>query len=70
MAQYIGEMCRYLLATPPRPEDRKHRVRLMYGVGLRPQIWTEFIHRFNIGLISEFYGASEGNASTGRHFLI
>ncbi|OWR45591.1 long-chain fatty acid transport protein 1-like [Danaus plexippus] len=62
-AHYIGEMCRYVLATPPSPADRNHRVRLIYGNGLRPQIWTEFVNRFNIQYVTEFYGATEGNAN-------
>lgn len=35
----------------------------MFGNGLRPQIWEEFIKRFNIQQIAEFYGATEGNAN-------
>ncbi|XP_065353304.1 long-chain fatty acid transport protein 4 [Cloeon dipterum] len=63
VAQYIGEMCRYLLAVPPGPQDTAHPVRMMYGNGLRPQIWIPFTERFNISRISEFYGATEGNAN-------
>jgi hypothetical protein len=33
--QYIGELCRYLLAAPPSPHDRAHRVRIAIGNGLR-----------------------------------
>ena len=33
--QYIGELCRYLLAAPPSPYDRQHRVRIAIGGGLR-----------------------------------
>jgi len=33
--QYIGELCRYLLAAPPSPYDRKHNVRIAIGNGLR-----------------------------------
>lgn len=47
-AQYIGEICRFLLQTPPCPEEKEHGLRMMYGVGLRPQIWKEFVTRFNI----------------------
>jgi solute carrier family 27 fatty acid transporter 1/4 len=35
----------------------------MFGNGLRPQIWAEFAKRFNIKVISEFYGATEGNCN-------
>ncbi|XP_054281715.1 long-chain fatty acid transport protein 4-like [Macrosteles quadrilineatus] len=63
VAQYIGEMCRYLLSTPPRPEDKDHKLRMIFGNGLRPQIWREFVERFNIPKVAEFYGATEGNAN-------
>jgi len=60
--QYIGEMCRYLLAQPHKPAEDQHRVRIAYGNGLRPQIWREFRRRFHIKIVGEFYGATEGNA--------
>ncbi|XP_066596385.1 long-chain fatty acid transport protein 4 isoform X2 [Prorops nasuta] len=63
VAQYIGEMCRYILAVPPKSEDKQHNVRIIYGNGLRPQIWREFVKRFNIPRVVEFYGATEGNAN-------
>ncbi len=58
---YIGELCRYLLAQPPRHTDRQHLIRSCVGNGLRPEIWDEFKSRFGIEKINEFYGASEGN---------
>ncbi|XP_022110788.1 long-chain fatty acid transport protein 6-like [Acanthaster planci] len=59
--QYIGEICRYLLAQPPRLDDGKysHKIRYAIGNGLRPDIWVEFQKRFNIGHIAEFYGATD-----------
>merc|ERR1711899_680247 len=62
-AQYIGEICRYLLNTKECPEEKQHRVRLMFGNGLRPQIWETFTQRFNIPNIAEFYGSTEGNSN-------
>jgi len=62
-AQYIGEICRYLLNTPECEQEGQHRVRLMFGNGLRPEIWEDFIHRFNIPNIAEFYGSTEGNSN-------
>jgi fatty-acyl-CoA synthase len=56
---YIGELCRYLLNQPAKPVERKHKVRLAVGNGLRPELWDEFKSRFGIGRIVEFYGASE-----------
>jgi fatty-acyl-CoA synthase len=60
---YIGEVCRYLLNQPPKATDRAHKVRLVAGNGLRPDIWEEFTARFNIGRVVEFYAASESNAA-------
>ncbi|XP_061402933.1 long-chain fatty acid transport protein 4 [Musca vetustissima] len=67
VAHYIGEMARYILATPPSENDRKHRVRLVFGNGLRPQIWPQFVERFGIKQVGEFYGATEGNANIMNH---
>ena len=61
---YIGELLRYLLNQPATPEDRNHRIRVITGNGLRPDIWTTFADRFGIHEIREFYGATEGNAPT------
>jgi fatty-acyl-CoA synthase len=63
MAVYIGELCRYLVNQPPRPEETEHRLRLAFGNGLRPEVWEEFQGRFRIGDILEFYGSTEGNVS-------
>ncbi len=60
---YIGEICRYLLNQPPKPTDRTHRVRLIAGNGLRPEIWDEFTERFGIKRVCEFYASSEGNGA-------
>ncbi len=60
---YIGEICRYLLNQPPKTTDRAHRVRVICGNGLRPEIWEEFTARFGIARICEFYAASEGNTA-------
>ena len=60
---YIGELCRYLLNQPAKPTDRAHRVRLIAGNGLRPEIWDEFVTRFGIKRVCEFYAASEGNTA-------
>ncbi len=42
----------------------------MLGNGLRAEIWKECVERFNIKNISELYGATEGNVSMGRCFLL
>jgi fatty-acyl-CoA synthase len=61
--QYIGELCRYLLAAPPSPAEGRHRLRLVCGNGLSGDIWTPFKDRFAIPRILEFYAATEGNFS-------
>ncbi|KAG0253034.1 hypothetical protein BG011_006593 [Mortierella polycephala] len=58
--QYIGELCRYLLNAPPSPLDRKHKITMAYGNGMRPDIWGKFQERFNIPTCFEFYTLSEG----------
>lgn len=59
VAQYVGEICRYILAAS-RNESIKHSVRAIFGNGLKPQIWTEFVNTFGIKEVYEFYGATEG----------
>ncbi|XP_077988217.1 long-chain fatty acid transport protein 2-like [Glandiceps talaboti] len=61
---YIGEVCRYLLTLPKSPEDKKNSIRIAIGNGLRPDIWKTFKERFNIPVIGEFYGATEGPMMT------
>ena len=61
--QYIGELCRYLVHSPPNPNETRHKLRLICGNGLRPDLWAEFKTRFNIPLVLEFYGATEGNVN-------
>ena len=60
---YIGEVCTYLLGQPAKDTDRKHRVRVIVGNGLRPAIWDDFTDRFGIDRVCEFYSASEGNTA-------
>lgn len=60
---YIGELCRYLINQPPRPDDVQNPVRRIIGNGLRPDIWKQFKQRFGIDEVYEFYAASEGNVA-------
>ncbi|GAC1336719.1 MAG: long-chain-acyl-CoA synthetase [Beijerinckiaceae bacterium] len=60
---YVGELCRYLLATPPNAADTAHHLRACFGNGLRPDIFEAFRERFRLPRILEFYGATEGNIS-------
>lgn len=71
MIQYVGETLRYLLAAPQEVDpatgesmDKKHRVRVALGNGLRPDVWNKFKQRFGVEYIAEFYGATEGSFAT------
>lgn len=71
MIQYVGETLRYLLAAPHETDpitgesmDKKHRVRVALGNGLRPDVWNKFKARFGVEYIAEFYGATEGSFAT------
>jgi fatty-acyl-CoA synthase len=61
--QYIGELCRYLLHTPPSANESAHRIRMACGNGLAPELWERFKERFSIPQILEFYAATEGGVS-------
>jgi len=61
--QYIGELCRYLLAGPEQPWEKQHSLRLCCGNGLRPEVWEPFRERFRIPQILEYYAATEGSFS-------
>ncbi len=56
---YVGELLRYLLNQPPKPNDADNPVKAIIGNGLRPEIWMEFKNRFGIERIAEFYGTTE-----------
>ena len=63
LAQYIGELCRYLLAAPARSPQCPHGLRALCGNGLRKETWEAFQARFAVPRIVEFYAASEGTFS-------
>ena len=57
---YVGETARYLVNAPVHPHERDHKVRCIYGNGLRPDIWEKVRTRFNIPEIAEFFNSTEG----------
>ncbi|WP_293677746.1 long-chain-acyl-CoA synthetase [uncultured Phenylobacterium sp.] len=63
MFVYIGELCRYLVNSPPDDDETRHKIRLAFGNGLRPDVWPALKTRFRIPEILEFYGSTEGNVS-------
>lgn len=62
--QYIGEICRYLLNKPERPDDRDHTLRCMLGAGLTADSWQRWIDRFGPMNVFEGWGATEANTAT------
>lgn len=63
MAVYIGELCRYLINAPETGSEGSHGLKLMFGNGLRPDVWERLQARFHVPRILEFYGSTEGNVS-------
>ena len=62
--QYVGEICRYLVNQPARPDDRDHRVRVMMGAGLGRDVWERLPATASASSASSRAGAStEANTS-------
>ncbi|KIX01988.1 uncharacterized protein Z518_07927 [Rhinocladiella mackenziei CBS 650.93] len=57
---YVGELCRFLLATPKGDFDRKHNVLVAAGNGLQKDVWIAFQRRFGVNEVREFYRSTEG----------
>ncbi|MEV7419154.1 AMP-binding protein [Streptomyces sp. NPDC089919] len=62
---YVGRAVQYLLATPPRPDDRDNPLRLGFGTEAGAVDAARFAERFGVRLV-EGYGSSEGGASVQR----
>ncbi|MBV1872822.1 MAG: long-chain-acyl-CoA synthetase [Gammaproteobacteria bacterium] len=60
---YVGELCRYLMNIPEKPDDVDNTIHTIIGNGLRPSIWPQFRKRFDIKNVVEFYASSEGNVA-------
>ncbi|NAV69348.1 hypothetical protein, partial [Salmonella sp. zj-f50] len=61
--QYVGEICRFLLTEPERPDDKEHTLRILLGTGLAPEIWEQWVRRFGPMNIFESWGATESNTN-------
>jgi acyl-CoA synthetase (AMP-forming)/AMP-acid ligase II len=57
---YVGETARYLLSLPESPKDKQHKVRIMFGNGMRPDVWHRFVERYGIDTVAEFFNSTEG----------
>ncbi|MEV7901864.1 AMP-binding protein [Streptomyces anulatus] len=62
---YVGRAVQYLLATPERPDDRDHPLRLGFGTEAGAVDAARFQERFGVRLV-EGYGSSEGGAAIQR----
>ncbi|MDI3386952.1 AMP-binding protein [Streptomyces sp. B-S-A8] len=62
---YVGRAVQYLLATPERPDDRDHPLRLGFGTEAGAVDAARFAERFGVRLV-EGYGSSEGGAALRR----
>jgi fatty-acyl-CoA synthase len=56
---YIGELCRYLVNSPPSEAEKNNPIRVAVGNGMRADVWEPFQSRFRIEKIREFYSATE-----------
>lgn len=62
---YVGRAVQYLLATPERPDDRDHPLRIGFGTEAGAVDAARFRERFGVRLV-EGYGSSEGGAAIQR----
>jgi fatty-acyl-CoA synthase len=63
MFVYIGELCRYLINQPEGEWEHRHKLKLAFGNGMRPEVWRAMLSRFRVPEVLEFYGSTEGNVS-------
>lgn len=61
VVQYIGEICRYLLAKSKAPS--KHSLRAMMGAGLTDKTWQQWLDTFGQVDIYEGWGSTEANTN-------
>ena len=64
ICQYVGEVCRFLLTVPPKPNDKAHSLKKMVGAGLAPEVWEQWVQRFGEFDIFEGWGSTESNTNT------
>jgi carnitine-CoA ligase len=62
----LGALPNILLAQPPRPSDREHRVKSLFAPGTAAPVWEPFMERFGVEQIIEGYGSTETNHCLGQ----
>src|SRR5439155_9998987 len=60
---FLGGILQILLKQPPTALDRTHGVRIAWGGGCPPDVWTPFEQRFGVQ-IRECYGMTEASSMT------
>ena len=61
---YVGEICRYLTTRPEVPEEKDHKLRVIFGAGMGGDVWNRFTQRFGEHIkIYEGWGSTESNCS-------
>ncbi len=60
---YVGELCRYIYNQPERPDDGDNPLHMVAGNGMRGDLMVPFKKRFNVEILYEIYGATEGVGS-------
>ncbi|WP_431285176.1 AMP-binding protein [Humitalea sp. 24SJ18S-53] len=60
---FLGGILQILMKQPASPQDRAHAVRIAWGGGCPPEIWTAFEQRFGLR-IRECYGMTEASSFT------
>ena len=60
---YLGGILEILLSKQVSKEEKKHKIKLAFGGGCRPEIWRKFTQRFSIP-INEVYGMTEASSFT------
>ncbi|MCJ1355531.1 MAG: hypothetical protein MMC33_005523 [Icmadophila ericetorum] len=64
---YVGETARYLLAAPPSPLDKQHKLRGCFGNGMRSDVTSKFQERFAIPEKFEFFASTESMFYLSNH---
>lgn len=60
--QYVGEVCRYLVNSPPLAQEQNSSLRFLIGSGMGIDVWQRFRERFGSDiLIVERWGATDSD---------
>ena len=62
---YVGKPLSYILATPPRPDDRDHTLVRVFGNEAGPYDVERFSERFGVPVVDN-YGSTEGGVTVMR----